>query len=140
MPKLFFSVLPQNLFTLWDIRRFFAPQCITYIPMIKTDERVRGYNQSRLLAGHVSSLIHIPLFSALVKIKKIEHQSVIDLNKRKKNIKNVFSVYQKIPSTFSRILLIDDVITTGNTVNEAARVLKNNGCGKIFVWSLFRSR
>ncbi len=140
MSQLFFSIQPQNLFSLWDVRRFFSPQYITYIPMIKTDERVRGYNQSQTLARYVSSLMHIPLSTALIKKKKIEHQSVVALNKRRVNIKNVFSVLQKIPPTHSRILLIDDVITTGSTVNEAARVLKKNGCNKVFVWSLFRAR
>jgi len=88
----------------------------------------RGYNQALILAKALARRIKLPLNPSLLK-RKINTQTQVGLsiNQRKKNLKNAFEVKQKDKVFGKRILVVDDVITTGTTANEVSKALKNAG-------------
>lgn len=97
---------------------------IVYVPIHKIKKRERGYNQSRLLAKNLSYILEIPVADVLVKVRNNETQhTIIHATKRAENVKGAFKVTCKETIKDKRILLIDDIITTGSTLGECARVL-----------------
>lgn len=107
---------------------------IIAVPMYKTKKNVRGYNQSELIAKEIANKLNIEFKNnILIKTKNTKVQSTLSKNKRQENVKNVFDVKNKNEIKNKKIILIDDIYTTGSTVNECARVLKKAGAGEIFV-------
>ncbi len=97
---------------------------ITYVPMHKIKQRERGYNHSKVLAKKLSSILQIPLTSTLVKIRNNQPQhNIKKATEREKNVKGAFKVADKEFVKNKKVLLIDDIITTGNTLGECARML-----------------
>jgi ComF family protein len=118
---------------------FFDIDMVTYVPLGRKKELERGYNQSKLIAESVSSLISKPCFSILIRIRETEDQSKLDMDKRHTNIKNVFLVSKKVNIKKKRILLVDDVYTTGATVNECSKMLKSAGAEDVRVLTVART-
>jgi len=127
------------------LARFAAPyivdfidgiDCITFVPLTKYKEAKRGYNQSKLIAEEISKIFNKPICDNLIKIKNIPEQNKLGLAERPKNVKGAFGI--KSPIT-GNMLLIDDVFTTGSTVNECARILKKNGAQNVFVLTIART-
>lgn len=97
----------------------------------------RGYNQAVLLTKYLGKTLQkkYDLFNC----KKIRHtQPQAELNQisRQKNLNQAFVVH---PLPYQHVTLIDDLITTGNTVNELAKTLKNAGVAKVDVWCCARA-
>lgn len=105
---------------------------IAYVPMHRKKEALRGYNQAELLARYVSDKLEKPLIKDLIKIKNTREQSGSSKIQRSKNLKHSFKV--KDPRTIekARILLIDDIITTGATMDECSRVFIEAGGKEVF--------
>ncbi len=100
------------------------------IPLFKDKFKKRGYNQSEILAKALSKKLNIPMQDLLTRVKDTKSQFKLTKDERKENIKGVFELkYPKIPKN---IFLIDDVVTTGSTLKQAANLLKRNGAAKIF--------
>lgn len=102
----------------------------------------RRYNQSALLAQILSHQSDVPYNpSALVRSRHIPPQASLQRNKRQKNVKGAFDVPVKQQEYINGkiILLVDDVVTTGATLNECARVLKKAGAAKVFVLTLAKT-
>ena len=87
----------------------------------------RGYNQSVLLGEELSRHTHIPLSRRLKRIRNTKHQAFLEKDARKKNIKGAFSVRKPEEIKGKRVLLIDDVMTTGSTLAECADILTKAG-------------
>lgn len=103
---------------------------IAYIPMRKKDLQSRGYNQSKIIVKELSWLTDKPWVSALEKVKDTKSQKSLKMAERKENVKDVFACRSdKIKG--KTVLLIDDVCTTGSTLSEAARVLKQSGAAGV---------
>jgi ComF family protein len=110
------------------------------IPMHNNNLKKRGYNQSELLAKEIFKIDGGKNFNiscdALIKIKETPHQSDLkNRNERLKNLKDCFSADEKKIKN-RNIILIDDVITTGTTMNEASKTLKDAGAKKVIGFSL----
>lgn len=104
------------------------------IPLHKSRERKRGYNQSELLANELSKLLLIPKISnVLVRIKKTTPQFKLSKEERRVNLKDAFGINLKLKDTIKgkNILLVDDITTTGATLKECAKILKRSGVGKV---------
>lgn len=100
----------------------------------------RGYNQALILARPISQKLKIPLRTGtLVRVRNNPPQVGLTRPARKQNIKKVFAVKNPKMVSGKNILLIDDVITTGATVDEAARVLRKAGAESVSVLALARA-
>ena len=97
----------------------------------------RGYNQTELIAKQISKSLNIKMEKDIL-IKDINTKPQSELNKteRKNNIKNVFKLQniQKIEN--KKIVIFDDIYTTGSTVNECSRILKNAGAKNIGILTI----
>ncbi len=99
---------------------------VTAVPLNPVRQKERGYNQSALIAKQLSNLTRIPFSSNLLKrLRNTPSQTRLNREQRKENVKDAFAVQGDVEG--KRILLVDDVITTGSTLNECAKVLKQNG-------------
>lgn len=86
---------------------------------------IKGYNQSQLLAKKLSEQFHVPMVTLAIKKKRTKTQASLDRNGRLHNLKNAFALADKLTLTGDEtILIIDDITTTGSTINELAKLVK----------------
>lgn len=114
---------------------------IMFIPIHRRKEAIRGYNQSELLANYIANRLQIQISKGnLVKTKWTKEQNTLDRIQRLKNLKDSFSI--KNPSLVygKNILIIDDIITTGSTFNECAKLLMENGAKEVIALALTSSK
>lgn len=102
------------------------------IPLHTARERSRGYNQSEILATDLGKRLGLPVKNLLTRTKPTVSQVGKTQKERRENIKGVFALKGKVDA--STVLLIDDVLTSGATMNEAAKTLKRAGVKE--VWGL----
>lgn len=111
---------------------------ITYVPLHKENLKIRGYNQSRILAKELSKHFQIPLVDdIIIEIKTKQAQASIKRENRKDNVSGIFKAGNNIFG--KNIILIDDIFTTGSTLSECAKVLKEAGAKKITVITLAKT-
>lgn len=104
---------------------------IITVPISKQRKRDRGYNQSKLLAKEISKIIKVPIQpQILYKVKNTVPQSSLNKKQRKENAKGAYEVKNASKLGNKKILIIDDIYTTGNTVNECTNMLIKNGIKK----------
>lgn len=97
----------------------------------------RRYNQSALLAKELSKLTKVPFcFDVLKRKRNTKSQGDFNAKERYKNVKGAFTIHHKEKIQNKTLVIIDDVFTTGATVQECAKVLRKNGAGKIYVLAL----
>ena len=107
------------------------------VPLHKKRLRERGFNQSEFIAGLIGNLYQIPVLSDLLtKTVPTLPQATLTKVERAKNIKGAFQVKESSYIQKGTVLLIDDVYTTGATVNECARVLKRAKAEQVYVFAL----
>ena len=97
------------------------------VPLHKVKWRERNFNQAELLAKHISQETGLDYANMLTKIKNTQSQTELNFKDRQNNIKGVFRCQNPEIIKNKNILLVDDVITTGATLQECALVLKQNG-------------
>jgi len=102
--------------------------------------RTRGFDQAFLIAKEISKLSNVPLKADFL-FKEIETipQAALKKQIRKNNLKGVFAVRNRNSLEGKNVLLVDDVITTGTTVNECSKILKQNGANRVEVFTLARA-
>ena len=102
------------------------------IPLYKSDKRQRGFNQAELIAKEVGRILKINISADNVeKIRKTKAQKTLTKKERKVNLKNAFEVKSPEKIKGKRVLLIDDVCTTGSTLTNITKLLRNNGAAEI---------
>lgn len=112
------------------------PDCMLPVPLHESRLRERGYNQALELARPVAARLGLPLETGLVeRVKATEAQSSLDRALRRRNIRGAFSVAEGLPG---HVAIIDDVVTTGSTVNELAHALRRAGVERVVVWACAR--
>lgn len=108
------------------------PEVILSVPMHPKRRRRRGYNQSELLAEELSRLTGIPSGKDLLYCTRLtDSQKTLSRRERLTNLRGSFAVRGDFPA-FRRVLLVDDVYTTGSTMDEISRVLKKSGVEFVF--------
>jgi len=106
------------------------------IPLHKIRENNRGFNQSIILAKTFEKTTTLPVKPLLKRVKNTPPQAQQKTRKaRKENIKSAFEI-RNIYKPISEVVLVDDLFTSGNTANEAARMLKKNGAEKVYLFTL----
>ena len=132
-----------------ELAEYFAKQALAYysdlsecrysalvpVPLHKIRLRERGYNQSALLAYHIGRHINLEIMEQyLLRKRNTPSQTHLNKEKRERNVATAFVAPVELSG--KRILLIDDVITTGSTANACASVLKNAGADRVDVFAL----
>jgi len=114
--------------------------CIVPVPLHKKRRRKRGYNQVELIGEVLSSRTGIPMKThCLIKTVNTPPQVGLSYQERQRNVRGYFDVVNPADLSGKRILLIDDVLTTGATVTESARMLMRKGRAKyVDVFTLLR--
>lgn len=105
------------------------------IPLHGSRFKNRGYNHAEVLAKGLGQRFDLPSYNLLARIKNTRSQVGLKREERRKNVKDAFSVLPNIPVrqlADLNIFLVDDVLTTGSTLFEAARTLKKAGVRKVF--------
>lgn len=121
-------------FSLLEEKYDFSNFIIVPIPSEKRKLKQRGFNPAQEIAKEISLFFNLPLVTnVLIKIKNTLPQANLKKEQRRENIKDAFDVLasEKEKMTTKNILLVDDVFTTGATMEEAAKVLKMAGAKKI---------
>jgi ComF family protein len=108
---------------------------LTPVPLRKNKLLTRGFNQAEILAQKISLNLQLPIFNKLEKIKDTQDQVGLDSKERLSNLKNAFQVKEKAPE---KIILVDDIKTTGATLKECAQVLKKAGAKEIIALTILR--
>lgn len=102
------------------------------MPLHSARQRQRGFNQSKLIAEFVATQLNLPLIEILTRTKNNKPQVGLKGNEERiENVKNCFAIQNPKLVEKKNILLIDDVFTSGATMNEAVKVLKQNGARRI---------
>lgn len=109
-----------------------------FVPVPLHPERMykRGYNQAEVLAQEISGLTGVPTVNdLLIRVKKTQRQKELDVKQRKNNLSNAFKIndkYIELNEKKECVIIVDDIYTTGSTVEACATVLKAWGVNKIF--------
>jgi ComF family protein len=115
----------------WD---FIVP-----VPLHPAKEREREFNQASRIASHLSTATGIPLNeSALCRVVPTSTQTLLSREQRARNVRRAFAMRNTQRFNNERIVLVDDVFTTGATTNACARVLRAAGAGEVCVWTVAR--
>lgn len=125
-------------FILNEVLEHGLPEAFIPVPLYKKRLSKRGFNQSLEIIKPLARDKNIPiLLSAIERSSETQEQTYLNKQQRKKNVSGCFSLLEK--PLHSHIVIVDDVVTTGATTNELAKLLKNSGVKKIGVWSLARA-
>lgn len=109
---------------------------ITFVPMTLRDRRARGFNQARLLARAVAKQLGHPMCRTLRKVRRTPPQGQLSARQRRQNLRGAF---QLLRYGRDRVLVVDDIGTTGSTAEECARVLKEGGYKSVSVLTIARA-
>lgn len=111
---------------------------VTFVPLNRNRLREREFNQSAVLASHTFKAIGMAIVDALDKIRPTKQQNELSRDERLVNLSGAFKVKRRVTIDAKRILLIDDVMTTGATLDECAGALKNGGAIEVRCLTLAR--
>ena len=115
------------------------PEALIPVPLHPARLKIRGFNQANEIAKPIAKALSLPiLYDIIYRSKDTKAQSDLPKALRQKNVNDAFTV--KRPLSLSYIALIDDVITTGSTIQTIITCLKNAGVKQIDVWCLARTR
>lgn len=132
--KTFVNFLKKNEKMCVQIKKY---DIIIPVPISLKRFKQRGYNQSALIARQIASDMDLIFAnSVLVKIKNNVAQSLLDGENREQNVKNVYKLNNVKKVQNKNVLLVDDIYTTGSTVNECCRLLNKLNIKKIGVFTL----
>ncbi len=121
-------------------KRLHAPpiDALVPVPLHPRRERERTFNQANVLARLLARRVSLPVWSALRRVRFTEPQAALTRTERLVNLRGAFTPVRRRPVLGAHLLLIDDVFTTGSTVNECARVLLRSGAASVRVLTVTR--
>ena len=112
---------------------------IVPVPLHPLKEREREFNQSHRLAMHLSRATGIPVFSNWIQRHQPTHtQTTLGRKERNENVRRAFVAGIAIPSSIKKVVILDDVLTTGATASACGQVLMQGGVEEVSVWTLAR--
>lgn len=127
LTHLMLKSIPQNFHT----------QCLIPIPMHPTRLKERGFNQAQILAKLLGKSLNIPYnIQHCHKIINTAPQATLSGQDRRKNLHKAFAVK---PIPYTKVTLVDDLLTTGSTANALAKILKQNGATEVDIWCCART-
>lgn len=115
----------------------YGADCIAPVPLYPVRRITRGFNQSDMIAVNLSRITGAPVKNILQRVRNTKQQSLLPKDQRTKNVKNAFRV-RGGGAEGKKIVLVDDVVTTGATIIECSKTLKEAGAKEVVVFSLAR--
>ncbi len=112
---------------------------VTAVPLHRVRQRERGYNQSELLGRALAEELGIPFVQPVLRHVNTRSQTHLSRQARLDNLSGAFSLRRKANVSGQRVIVVDDVFTTGTTVNEVSRVLKAGGAARVAVLTATRA-
>ena len=106
---------------------------IVPVPIHESKMEIRGFNQSMAIGEYLSNYIFLPIWDCLVRVRNTKDQYNLDKYERKTNLIDAFSIDMLYNVRNKGILLIDDIYTTGSTVEECSKELIKAGANKVYV-------
>lgn len=114
-----------------------APEVIVPIPLAPSRQRERGYNQAQAIARCIASELRVVTAMHLVRVRDAPAQAALPWSARNTNVRDVFHASPAVAGKVCAI--VDDVMTTGATVRDAARALREAGAARVVVWVVART-
>ena len=128
------TISPETIYKLSFYNGISQDFVIQPIPLSKIKYNERGFNQASFISTFFQRFLHFPIVNLLTRNKEVPSQAQIKNKKgRYLNTKGIFTAIQSVNPN---ILLVDDIITSGSTVKEAAKILKMAGAKKVYVLAL----
>jgi ComF family protein len=120
---------------------FASADLVVPIPLSRHRRLERGFNQAEIIAGLLSKRLKTPVDAQSLtrKLHTHIHRVGMDQKARELSVRNAFEVIRPKLITGKNILLVDDVFTSGATASSAAKVLKKNGAGNVWIFTLARA-
>jgi ComF family protein len=119
----------------WDF------DCVIPVPISRGHQKERGYNQSTILARPISLAINTPLvLNSITRTKETQTQVELSREERFKNLESAFSINSAKLIGKKKVLLVDDITTTGATLISCSRALKEAGCSEIYCLTVARTK
>lgn len=113
------------------------PDVIVPVPLHRRKFRTRGYNQAACLAKALGRHLNLPVDEKLVKrVKNTAPMKLLNPTERQNNLKKAFIIGQNDVKLYDRIILVDDIYTTGTTLDEIASLLKAHGVSEVYCVTL----
>ena len=136
--RFFSKILSEELKLIADYK---AIDMIVSVPLHNKRQSERGYNQSELISKEVGKLLGITYSgNILFKTRDTVRQSLLNKNNRSLSVENLYHVKNSIRIQGKTILLVDDIFTTGSTLEACSRVLKESGATKIIAAAVASGR
>jgi ComF family protein len=109
------------------------------VPLHSTKLREREFNQAELIARHLATALEVPLLpDAIRRTRPTRTQTLLTRQQRAENVRDAFTESNESGVRGKRLVLVDDVLTTGATTNACARMLRKMGAGEVCVWTVAR--
>jgi len=125
------AAVPKLQAERWDL--------VVPVPLHPTKQREREFNQAERIGVHLARALRLPLRNDLVRrALPTRTQTVLTKSERAENVRRAFTATARLRLQGERIILVDDVLTTGATTSACARVLRNLGAGEVCVWTVAR--
>lgn len=132
--ELFAKIILKNAKICRKIKKY---DIIIPVPIHKKRKNERGYNQSELIARKLAKNLNVELVTdSLIKQKNTLPQSTLSKKQREENVKTVYKIQNKQKIENKKIILLDDIYTTGATAEECSKILKQNGAKEILVLTI----
>lgn len=113
-----------------------CPDVIVPVPMFAKKKRKRGYNQAEVFAKELSKVLHIPCRTNLIqRVRNTRPMKELDDEKREKNLQNAFQIHQFVVQ-YKKVLLVDDIYTTGITEDVISALLQKAGVSEVYVLNI----
>ena len=132
------EIYAEKLLRIFEENPENKPQILVPMPLHWRRLTQRGFNQAYIIAQQLSRRLHIPMLkqTGVTRIKYTQAQSSLNLPERNHNMRGAFSVQSL--AGLEHMAIVDDIITTGNTVNALSQQLKAAGVQRISVWAIAR--
>jgi ComF family protein len=131
------AALARRSATVWPAP-FFDVDAVTFVPLTERSLARRGYNQAELLARELAAVLRLEVAPWLAKRSATDDQVALDRSARRANVSRAYASRAGTPPAGRRILLVDDVYTTGATGETCAGLLRRAGWREVHLWTLAR--
>lgn len=121
------------------VKKYDDDYILTFVPITKKKLKLRGFNQCEYICNELSKISNLKVEKTLKQIKEVKEQKTLGKDGRYKNVLGAFEIIDKKQVEGKKIILIDDVITTGATINECKKILMKNGIKKIKLLTIAKS-